>query len=981
MLRHLRRMVMGVLVLGALAPASALANASFTGTVTSSATGSGLGGVTVNYYSGGASSPFVYESTAPNGTYTSPLLTPGTYDVQFDGSSQGYGQSGLIQVVVSGTTATPATVNGSLTPDSVSGSVVDQRNSLPVSGVTVALVNNASQQVAQTTTDGNGAYSFSVIAPGAGYTVKASQPPNTAFSGGVSSSFTVSAGHATTGVIVPLTSDSVSGTVLDPVTEQGIPNLEVDLLNSSSQEVDQTTSDAHGNYSFGGITPGTNYTVRFNPAGESDGYNTATSSPFTVTAGQATPGINGELFRAAAVSGRVLDPSGQGAQGVTVTVEDTAGHTYTTTTGSDGRYELEGVPTGSYQIEFIPPFGQSYLYQWYPGKSGRPEAAEVSLTAGQLTSGLDATLASGGTISGTVIGRGAPLSGVQVDVYEEGGTPVFDDTEPTEVTTGTDGTYSFTGLPSGNYEIQFSAPAGTDYVNQYYNGIAGTYEDGAPTPVVVRAGATTSHIDATLVSGGEVTGMVTDPSGRPVPGANITVYDDGGQQYGNATTGQDGTYTVMGLPITGSYRVFVQAPSGSTLASEYYAHGSTLATATPVPVTVGQTTANVDATLAQGGSISGTVLDSQGNPVGGAELNLTDSSGNPVDTFVPVQTDGSYEITNLLPGTYKLEFDPEGALAFDFYRGANTLLSATPITVNAGQTTANVNGVQSLGGEVTGTVTSATTGAALANEEVDLVDSAGDLLIETFTDANGQYTITGIPSGTYYVRIPRRTFFFGPTPSSVAYATQYYPGKPTLSGASPVSVSAGATTANINTALVPEAALTPTPPTPPTQNGGNPQNPGVGAQNPPVATTRNVLQTTQQIAPPTISAGSISGLAKKRPTISFKLAAGGTGAHKLTSFTIKLPAGLSFAAGKLKGVSIKGAGRVSESLIGGALVVHLGSPASSISVSVPSSALKISPSLAQKAANRRIASLTVVVPLTRIGTVPATLSFSVKKPH
>lgn len=91
--------------------------------------------------------------------------------------------------------------------------------------------------------------------------------------------------------------------------------------------------------------------------------------------------------------------------------------------------------------------------------------------------------------------------------------------------------------------------------------------------------------------------------------------------------------------------------------------------------------------------------------------------------------------------------------------------------------------------------------------------------------------------------------------------------------------------------------------------------------------------------------------------------------------------GLSFAAGKLKGVSIRGDGKVTEKLGGGQLVVHLGSPAWTVAVSIAPSALRISPSLAQKSKNHRITSLTVVVSLTRSGGAPITLSFSVRKPH
>lgn len=123
------------------------------------------------------------------------------------------------------------------------------------------------------------------------------------------------------------------------------------------------------------------------------------------------------MFRDGEVSGKVINSSGQGVQGITVYVANTAtGNSSTATTGSDGTYALDGLPTGSYTVSFQPPTGQHYLYQWYPGKSDPQGSADASVTSGQVTTGINATLATGGTISGTAFGHGAPLAGATVYV-------------------------------------------------------------------------------------------------------------------------------------------------------------------------------------------------------------------------------------------------------------------------------------------------------------------------------------------------------------------------------------------------------------------------------------------------------------------------------------------------------------------------------------------------------------------------------------
>src|SRR6185312_3082747 len=112
--------------------------------------------------------------------------------------------------------------------------------------------------------------------------------------------------------------------------------------------------------------------------------------------------------------------------GVGVQATDvTTGYSYFATTASDGTYVLGGVTAGSYQVFFRPynGQGQDYVYQYYPGKSNPAAAQPVSVTAGQTTSPVDATLATGATVSGKVTdaATGAPVSGVNVSVYDYGG--------------------------------------------------------------------------------------------------------------------------------------------------------------------------------------------------------------------------------------------------------------------------------------------------------------------------------------------------------------------------------------------------------------------------------------------------------------------------------------------------------------------------------------------------------------------------------
>ena len=73
----------------------------------------------------------------------------------------------------------------------------------------------------------------------------------------------------------------------------------------------------------------------------------------------------------------------------------------------------------------------------------------------------------------------------------------------------------------------------------------------------------------------------------------------------SAITGNDGSYTIIGLP-TGSYTVeFTNCENSGDFANQWYDNQATESTADPVAVTAGSTVASVNAALQPGGSITG----------------------------------------------------------------------------------------------------------------------------------------------------------------------------------------------------------------------------------------------------------------------------------------------------------------------------------------------------------------------------------------
>jgi hypothetical protein len=140
-------------------------------------------------------------------------------------------------------------------------------------------------------------------------------------------------------------------------------------------------------------------------------------------------------------------------------------------------------------------------------------------------------------------------------------------------------------------------------------------------------------------------------------------------------------------------------------------------------------------------------------------------------------------------------------------------------------------------------------------------------------------------------------------------------------------------------------------------------------------------------ARPRIASASLSGLLSGKPFLQFKLASA-KNAPRLSSFTIKLPKGLSFLGHKVhkrltvRGLSVKGAQVKSASLRRGRLEVQLRRAVSSVAVALSSRALKETAGLKRAARRHRVRSVKLTVSTENVAHQVATLTFSIKHlPH
>ena len=321
---------------------------------------------------------------------------------------------------------------------------------------------------------------------------------------------------------------------------------------------------------------------------------------------------------------------------------------------------------------------------------------------------------------------------------------------------------------------------------------------------------------------GSITGTVTDAaSGAPLSGVGIYVADSSGNYAGWATSNVSGVYSQTGLP-PGTYYVRTYNSLGyidelyddhSCEPSDCYPYTA----GTPVVVTAGTVTPNINFVLVLGGSITGTVTDAgTGQPLAGVDVAVM-SAGSNMSYFVMTNASGVYTATGLATSTYEVWTSNSLGYLDEKYNdvpcnGSDCWsVKGNPVNVTIGAATGGINFGLVLGGTISGTVTDVTGALPVANVRVGVHNAAGIELRSGATDATGQYAVTGLPAGTHYVS----------TAASGNYLNEIYADIPCPScsmtsgssitiptGATGVAVTLGATTPGIDFALSPGGSIT-----------------------------------------------------------------------------------------------------------------------------------------------------------------------------
>jgi RNA polymerase sigma factor (sigma-70 family) len=298
--------------------------------------------------------------------------------------------------------------------------------------------------------------------------------------------------------------------------------------------------------------------------------------------------------------------------------------------------------------------------------------------------------------------------------------------EPQTLVTDASGAFRFQSVPPGTFEVRAS-----------FQGFAPRT---LPAVVMDETAAGAAGLEALLVKGGAVEGVVFDERGSPAEGVTVRAHrSDTPPQSAEATTGADGRYRFENL-TAGSWRVEAVRGEGRIQS-------------VVVAVAEGGT---AKADFRSGASISGTLVDAEGSVLPGAIVRARPKDMKGGYTSRDTRTDdaGAFTIADLQPGEWVVSVQVLGEVAF---AGDITTVKvgADPVTV----------ALRLERGEIAGRVTVKATGKPvermgaqlslypLARGQDGKWRMAGNSSFMAFLDAEGRYRFRGLAPGRYRLAV------------------------------------------------------------------------------------------------------------------------------------------------------------------------------------------------------------------------------------
>jgi serine-aspartate repeat-containing protein C/D/E len=686
----------------------------------------------------------------------------------------------------------PGDISGYAFVDNNANGVRDGGDFVGLPGVTVYLDNDNSGTLNggdnSDVTDADGLYEINNVPPGAKNVRNNNVPSGYARSTTIPLAANIPEGGATNAHIGFYEYIAIEGHVfndvnLNAVQDGGDTNASgttIYLDSNNDGDLDggepTTTSNGSGDYSFGGLVPGTYYVRASLPAG---GIRTTANPPATVvSSGNGATGVNfGIDLVTGSIAGMVyIDVNGNGVKdgpdtgpsaGTTVFFDTNGngvlnGGERSVNTDNNGDYFFAQVPAGTYDVDVVTPGG---FTQTSTELDSVVVATNTDVTGRNV--GLFEAPSIGGTVYSDVNSNGSQESNeggvTNVTVYMDTDNSGTLDIGEDSTTTNALGDYVFADVPGGTYKIRIVAPS---------PGVQTTTD---PLDIIVTTNDGETGVDFGLDVSGSIAGTVyVDTNGNGAKDGGDTVGTVGVQVFldanGNGTL-DGGEMTVLSN-VNGEY-LFPTVPS-QTYDVDIVDPTDTYQTTSELnAVVVGPNQAVItqNVGLFTRTSINGIVYQDTDNDasadsgepgLGGITVFLDVDNSGTKDGGEPTTTtaaDGSFSFAGLDATPQRVRAVlPAGAVR-------NT---ANPATINL-LSNAPVSGV-TFGLDVLGSISGTLYVDVNGNGTKDVADSAGleNLTIyvdanhnnsidageqSAVTSANGNYTLALLGAGTYDIDV------------------------------------------------------------------------------------------------------------------------------------------------------------------------------------------------------------------------------------
>ncbi|MCA8973943.1 MAG: carboxypeptidase regulatory-like domain-containing protein [Planctomycetes bacterium] len=248
-------------------------------------------------------------------------------------------------------------------------------------------------------------------------------------------------------------------------------------------------------------------------------------------------------------------------------------------------------------------------------------------------------------------GAGIAEAMVAVRAAEEGGTSMFPQLQSRRGHTAADGTCVIPSIEPTRVHVEAMASGYT----------------AADATIDLDARSEPQNVELVLREGGVVTGRVLSPDGKPLaaaavahhPATEIPLLGDMAEQLGSAHLAQvaesgvrtdaEGRYRLSGLADDGEFLVVAGHPDYAATFTKGIRMGDT----------------DVDITLAELGAIRGRVVaDEDDAPIGSFGIKVLKTMflviRAPIHQVAITESDGSFALTGIAPGSYTLEVEAEG---------------------------------------------------------------------------------------------------------------------------------------------------------------------------------------------------------------------------------------------------------------------------------------------------------------------------------